>query len=528
MAEPWEQDWSAPSGNPWEQDWSAPPAAPAMSAKDTAVDAYKGLGTGAIKGTLGLAGMAGDLTDIGAKGIEKASNYLSDKLGVDRYQRPNTPSVLSNIPTTQSLSDRLESALGEKMYQPQSGAGKAAETLGQFIPGALTPGGEGSWLENIARYAVAPAAATVAADKAIGDDNSLKPYMVAGAGAAASLVNPSRLVTPLPASAARQAAVDTLEREGVTSLTAGQRTGNEGLRYMEDAASHAPMAGHGAAHIQAEGQNQFTEAALRRAGADGLATPEVLAANQHRLGQTFNDLSARNTLVPDNQFIGDLTDAVSNYRNVPDSQQRAIVQGYVNDIIPHVNAGGMPGAQYQPMRSKLSQQADATRNSDPYLSQALGGMRNALDGAMNRSMSPADQAAWAEARQQYSAQKVIEKAASRAGEATLEGNIVPANLRNTIAGENRGGYARGQGQFNELARAGAQVMTPLPNSGTAQRMNALHLLNAGLAGIPQALAGRVLMSRPAQSYLSNQLMSGTLPTNQRAQALLIIRALTGK
>ncbi len=499
---------------------------PPMTAGQTALDAYKGLGTGALKGTLQIGGMVGDLTNAGAKGIEKVSNAVSDALGIERYQRPETPSVLNAIPTTQSLTEKLKSALGEDFYKPQSGAGQAAEKVGEFIPGAAATAatGGGSLGGNIARYAVAPGLATYGAEKYL-PESDYKPWLVAGAGVGASLVNPARIVTPLPATAAKQAAVDALQQEGVTSLTAGQRTGNKGLQYLESAASHAPGAGAGAHHMEAEAGRQFTEAATRRAGAEGLATPEVLAANQHRLGQAFQDLSARNTLVPDNQFINDLTDAVSQYRNVPDSQQRAIVQGYINDIVPHVNAGGMPGTQYQPMRSMLSSDAKSVANSDPYLSRALGGIRNALDSAMMRSISPEDQAAWQEARAQYGAQKVIEKAASRAGEATAEGQITPANLRNTVSAENRGAYARGEGPFNELARSGVSVMTPLPNSGTAQRMNAFHLLNSALLGIPQAAAGRIIMSRPVQDILANQLMAGRLPANPAARDLIMLQAL---
>jgi hypothetical protein len=144
---------------------------------------------------------------------------------------------------------------------------------------------------------------------------------------------------------------------------------------------------------------------------------------------------------------------------------------------------------------------------------------------MVRSVSPQDAAAWRQLNREYSAQEVLKKTASRAGEATAEGQITPSNLRNVIAGEDRSGYAQGRGQFNELARAGVQVMTPLPNSGTAPRTNAFHLLNAGLLGIPQALAGRAIMSRPAQAYLANQLMTGALPTSPAARNALMVELL---
>jgi hypothetical protein len=197
------------------------------------------------------------------------------------------------------------------------------------------------------------------------------------------------------------------------------------------------------------------------------------------------------------------------------------VQGYIDDIIDHVNAGSMPGPQYQEMRSRLSRQANSLRQSDPTLSESLRDMRNALDNAMGRSIPPAEQEAWQAARREYGAQRVIEKAASRAGEATAEGQLVPANLRNTVAAENRGAYARGQGPFSELARAGAGVMAPLPNSGTAQRSALMNM-----AMLPfTATAGRLITSRPAQAYLGNQLLTRQLenaPSVREAMARALL------
>jgi hypothetical protein len=183
----------------------------------------------------------------------------------------------------------------------------------------------------------------------------------------------------------------------------------------------------------------------------------------------------------------------------------------------------MPGPQYQEMRSRLSRQSKSLRNSDPTLSEALRDMRNALDNAMERSIpaGSGDAALWRQARREYGAQKTIEKAASRAGEATAEGQIVPANLRNAVSAENRGAYARGEGDFSELARAGSGVMAPLPNSGTGQRN-----LLTDIAKLPfTATAGRLVTSRPAQAYLGNQVMARALEQLSPGQAA-VLNALT--
>jgi hypothetical protein len=116
---------------------------------------------------------------------------------------------------------------------------------------------------------------------------------------------------------------------------------------------------------------------------------------------------------------------------------------------------------------------------------------------------------------------VVEKAATGAGAATAEGLISPSQLRNATVTQNRRDYARGQGDFADLARSGEAVMKPLPNSGTAPRQNIQNIMSilgsvagGARAGLPgavagiaaPAVAGRVLMSRPVQAYLGNQLL----------------------
>lgn len=501
------------------------PAPPSGQGEDILKSGISGLASGATK----LAGLVPDLASM-AKGA--ANKYLFDPVLNATFGPPSKPLTPENQPPdinalagSASIQKGVESLTGN-FYKPQTTAGKYAHSVGEALPGsALVPGGAAFR----ALSGVGAGLGSEAAGQAV-EGTSYEPYAPYArvGGALAGGLAPNVLghaITPLPASVARQRNVDVLADEGVTSLTAGQRTGNKRLQYLESASSSAPMAGGGAERIQEAGQRQFTEAALRRAGtASDEATPEVLAANNQRLGNQFRDLSARNTLIPDNQFVNDIVDAARNYRRVPDSQQRAMVQGYIDDIIEHVNQGSMPGTQYQEMRSRLSRQANSLRQSDPTLSEALRDMRIALDNAMGRSISPEDQQAWQAARREYGAQKLIEKTASRAGEATQEGQLVPANLRNAIP-KAGGGFARGEGDFSDLARAGAGVMSPLPNSGTAQRANAFDLLNQMTLGVVPAVTGRTLMSRPVQSYLGNQLLSRGLrddPAGRRAlfQALM--------
>ncbi len=476
----------------------------AQSATSTAADVIKSVPDAVASGLTNFAGAPGG-----------AINWLTNKanaaLGLTDVPAP-PGSGPSRYADTGDYKKAVENVTGE-LYKPQTSVGKLAHAgveavsnpASYLAPGTIPAKIIGAAASGFGSEGAGQAAQTYAPE--------LEPYarIIGALGGAVAPSAAAHAFTPAPATPARQRLVDILNNEGVTSTTAGQRTGSNSLRYLESALGDAPLAGGKTSAITRQGQEQFTEAATRRAGYAGDAGPEALTANHDRLTGQFRDLSARNNMTPDNRFITDVVDAVRNYRRVPDSQQRAMVQGYVDDIIPHVNAGSMPGTMYQEMRSRLSRQSNSLRDSDPTLSEALRDLRNALDNAMGRSISPADRELWNETRRQYGAQKVIEKSASKAGEATAEGLIPPANLRNTVAAENRGAYARGQGDFSELARAGAGVMAPMPQSGTGPRSMIYHLSNLMSAGVAPAVAGRVLMSSPVQGYLGNQMLTGVMP-----------------
>lgn len=530
-ASPWDEFAAAAVPSTKSLVGASAPAVPGV-----ADDVLNSAGIGAVKGAIGLAGLPGDLSEYGARGLDAATRALAKPLGIDVAPRPDQP----NRGGSGDITNAVESVTGP-LYQPKTTAGEYAQTAGEMLPG-IVGGPEALGVKLLTRVA-APAVASEAAGQAT-KGTSYEPA-ARFAGAIAGGLAPAALargVTPLPATAARQRLVDTLENEGVTSLTAGQRTGSPALRYAESALGDAPGAGSATTRVTDEGRRQFTDAALRRAGTGGEASPEVLGVNNRRLGQQFQQLAARNTLQMDPQFGNELGAALRTYDRVPASQQRAIVQGYADDIIAHAqNNGTMPGPAYQEMRSRLSRQANGLRQSDPTLSDTLRDMRNALDNAMGRSITPADRQLWATSRREYAAQKTIEKASSRAGEAMAEGQIVPANLRNVVAsGNNRGAYARGEGDFSELARAGAGVMGSMPQSGTGPRLT-MHTLaslvggalgsaggpaGAGLgaaasAALGPAVAGRVLMSRPVQGYLGNQVATPLLRQLSPRQTAII-------
>lgn len=512
--------------------------APSPGIAEAAADVAKSGGIGVVKGGLGLAGMVGDLTDLGAKGIEHASNFVNDKLGLERYQRPAQPSILNNIPTGASLTKNLEGVTGE-LYKPKTTAGEYAQTAGEFLPAVV--GGPETIASKLATRVAVPAAVSETAGQ-LTKGTEAEPYArIAGALLSPTVTTAARRgITPVQTTPERAALADALRGEGV-QLTAGQATGSKPLQWMESTLGDLPGSGGRAAVTQTRQGEQFTAAALRRAGETAdRASPQVIDNAFHRIGHDFDQLAARNNLHMDQQFATDLVDNVREYNSlVPHSMRSPIVENVVNDLAAHAgqNGGALTGEYYQALRSRLERAAKSSAR-DPQLSEALRGLRTSLDDAMERTLAttnPADLGAWREARNQYRNMIVIEKAATGAGSQTAEGLISPSQLRNaTVTAHGRRNYARGQGDFADLSRAGEAIMKPLPNSGTAPRMYMQHLASAlsgaaggSVAGLPGAIAGaavpavagRALMSGPVQRYLGNRVLGPAAPGARRNEAL---------
>ncbi|TGR84608.1 hypothetical protein EN866_32905 [Mesorhizobium sp. M2D.F.Ca.ET.223.01.1.1] len=397
----------------------------------------------------------------------------------------------------------LGSSLDGSLYGGAYGAGNANGDLTDRAKGALWGAGTGALVGGVA------------------------PYVAAGVGQGIK-----RLVSPFASSPEREAAVNALAQEGVP-VTAGQRTGSKGLQYAE-----SELGGRKAASLMEDQAAAFTDAAMRKAGGSGRATPDNLANLGDSLGQQFDALSSRNTMVADRQLAQDLGKTLNRYGRLLESQQKPIIDNLVNDIVTRVRAGGnrLSGEEYQAIRSDLSRAAQSTNNQT--LKAAFKGLRDSLDNAMERSINPADLGAWKALRRQYGNYKVLERASTGGGADAGLGLISPAQLRVAASAGNRGGFARGASDFTDLAKAGQAVLTPLPNSGTAARSAVRNLgvpagsagLGSLVAGIPGAVvgaaapyvAGRALLSAPVQRYLGNQVAAtGANPVSNALLASLL-------
>ena len=532
MAGPWEQfqKQSVSSTGPWEKfapagkgDKSA--LGQVSIAEDIAYTAPSALGRGA----LGIPGFAGDVQEMALRGY--------DWLRGAEQMTPEQMDGRTVFPTTRKLSQMYEEGTGTKFYEPKTGAGKVVGAALEAAPSAATMSGGllkagakgvGALTEKMASNATKYGAVPMAASETAGqmtEGSAMEPVARVG-GAVAGLTAPTvagRLITPLPMSASRQAAVKTLEKSGVRDLTAGQKTGNRKLQYAE-----SELGGQRIDDMLEGQQEQFTTAILNRAGISGSrATPDAMRRAYDDIGSEFDRLAGSNTAKADPQFTQDVVQVANDFAAIGPAKERIeAFRRFANDIGMVMSpAGEISGKAYKALRSRIERAARET--SDPEFAIALRGLRNALDDNMERSMAAAgspDVGAWRDVRQRYRDFLVVERAASAPG--AEQGLITPAQLRAAESGvRGKRDYVLGRGNFGDLARAGQTVMKPLPQSGTAPRQavrgigttlgaiaggqagggDAYAMMAGGFAGaaVPDML-GKLLLSRLGRNYLSNQ------------------------
>lgn len=470
-------------------------------------------------------------------------------------------------PTLQSMGENFDASVDNAIYRPltgnpgvttpqdvratnerQSAANPQAKVAGELtgavapyllasrIPGAARLlGMEGPVLQRIL--------ATFGSQELIGTlDNAAHGQQLPEA--AANALVPSLVSAPFgifgrrtggaaPVSE-RDRLVQALEGEGVP-LTAGQRTGNKTLQYAE-----SELGGGAATAFEDRQKAAFTRAALERAGVNtDRATPEVMDSAYRTLGNYFDRLAALTDVPLDAQLQNDMLDAVSRYQNVAGTPARApeFLMNRVAELSAQ-NGGVLRGEAYQNIRSEMG---EMLKSADGPTTQVLVDLREALDDAVERNMSPQLLEAWQVVRSRYRNLVDITDAVTRSAE-NATGVISPANLRGALTRSNRRGYARGAGDLSELARSGEAAMSPLPQSGTAPRTSVRNLastpgalvaalaghdvggLAGGLAAGSAAWLAPYLMGRGALSGAGRDALSGrgALAASQRRPEIAAI------
>jgi hypothetical protein len=518
-------------------------------------DATRSLQGGAQSGIAHWLGGPADLARLAGRGIERGVSYVTGTpLEEVRARTAPTQDLLKRF-GSEAVSEAMQRELPEHAasnvgYEPVTKTGKYLKASAESIP-AMATGPVSALVGAVAGERLAQAA----------EGTRFEPI----ARLVGNIVAPTlgaRAIAPVVSGPGMRRAADVMEREGVP-ITAGQATGSTKLKYAESTLADIPLSGHSGADMKAATDRGINEATARRMGShvdeEGLLSPQVIGQTQQRLGDQFRDLSARNVMEFDGQLVHDLRRSRTMYPPgglAPEAQNA--LNGYTQRIGQLIQPAGngraiIPGAEYQNLRSELSEAAQSASNNRE--ANVLRTLRNALDDAMDRSIArnnPADVGAWREAREHWGAMRVIQRASNSSAENASIGNISPKQLNNGASqGTAAAQYARGEGPWSEFIKAANATTTPLPNSGTAQRLAAIGAagaigglatnygtgdgnaaVGAGLlAALGTAAGGRVLLSRPAQTYLANRLPGQRLfdtPQSRDTYEAMAARALQSR
>ncbi len=150
---------------------------------EAALDVAKSGPTGLAKGIIGMAGMSGDVREFNANVVNWVSKALGHEVSPETASQVLRMLPLMQGPTSEKLRSATESVTG-KFHEPQTMAGRFAETVGEFVPAVI--GGPGSTVSKLATRVAIPAIAGQTAAEMV-EDPTIKPYAKAAGALTAGL-----------------------------------------------------------------------------------------------------------------------------------------------------------------------------------------------------------------------------------------------------------------------------------------------------------------------------------------------------
>lgn len=497
------------------------------------LDVLQGAASGPRIGLEGLAGMGGDIYDLGFKGAD----WLAEKTGQPAFVRrgiaeEQAANPDASVPSSEQVRQQITNPILGESYKPTTKMGEIAQT----VTSLLTPSTSRA---NVFRNVVAPAAGIEVggeAGKYLGSESVGR--LLGGFGGAAAPSAATRLISGGTLNPEKLRLLRGLEERGV-DVTAGQASGRPGLKYAEA----GPFNTKPAAIAERQGE-QFNRAAMGEAGVAGdRMTPDNVLAARENFGAEYENLINQTGGLPlDHGMVGDLVTLVDRYHELKSLPSNAPtrINSYFRRISDAARDHGnvIPTDTFQQIRSEIAKDLRSLKD-DPTQAQALRDFQDALYGSIGRNAPMGVEAQWRDLNTRYRDFKTLEKSMQGAGADTAEGMITPQKLRGAVQGRDPSGYLVEGGNLDTLAKAGENMLKPLPQSGTTPRAylasTGAGVLGALLSGHPLAAAGAlggaafapaasaVVTSRPVQAALLQRMRGQQpLPINPET-ALRLVR-----
>jgi hypothetical protein len=490
----------APVGNAFDQ-FDAPKQPESSPLGDVA----KSAGTGLGKGLIDFAGLPGDAANLLTQGSKAAGDYIGGLFGQGPSPEPTGPI----LPTSGGIQSTIEKATG-KFHEPETTAGKYAQSATEFMGNPASYFGPGGWLSK-ALMAGASGVGSEAAGQAAEGTGLEGPARLAGGLLGGPLA--ARAVKP-QLGAAQQALADAGVR-----LTPGQMAGSV-AKNIEDKATSLPITGHFIDKARGRSIEDFNRAVANQTLAPiggrldrGTAVGHDLVSEVHdKLSNAYDHIVPYLELRPDQQWFNDLRDVYErNAAILPETETRRF-----QNIIDQQFGRPAPldGEKVKRIEQKLTQLAGQFSGSANADHQILGGaLRDTVQAVRENMerMNPdlADQlrrinTGWA----MYT--RLETAAANRRGSG---GVFTPGDLLTGVKrgdkSVRKGSFARGNALMQGFAEAGQNVLpSTVADSGTTGRALMSGLVGGAAAHYfnPKILAGlgaaSVPFTRPAIAALN--------------------------
>lgn len=285
--------------------------------------------------------------------------------------------------------------------------------------------------------------------------------------------------------------------------------GNKIAKMLGEASEKVPLSGAKADARQAA----FNKAVITTIGGEEGATkltPDVFSKAITQSGEKIGEIAARSPLPIDAKLTETLKSHLENAMKFETSDVQRVVASYIEELNTKAVDGIVPGEAVRKLNTKMSKQMRSTTNGD--LKNALGGLQDDIQDAVQTTLSGRDLAELQAARRQYAIAKNIEPLVAK----SATGDISPAGLMARMTSDNAGKsrMARGNGgDIGDLARIGQKFLKEPNSSGTAERGLAYGLAGGGVVAQP-AVAGGVYgaanLYNRAGNAISNKLIQRTL------------------
>lgn len=177
-------------------------------------------------------------------------------------------------------------------------------------------------------------------------------------------------------------------------LSVPQISENPMVRTIASQLERLPFSG--AAKRNEANQEAFNRSVGNTFGADASRiTPDVFAKAKSALSNQFEQLTARNNLMPTPKLVGSISSVIDDASRLSVGDTGRVVSNWADDLLSKVDKNGLiPGRVYQSFDSKIGRAMKAGGESAEY----LGRLRDAVRAGMDESISKMDKNAWAKVR----------------------------------------------------------------------------------------------------------------------------------